>query len=94
MAKKSNTAPAAFKQTVGAVLKSLRKERKLTQTELAEMLGASYASAVSDLERGNFEVYLYMFFKICRALGEEPVSVLYEIDTALLEAEFWEGDEK
>lgn len=90
MSRKSSTAPAEFKQAVGAVIKSLRKEQKLTQTELAKRIGAAYASAVSDLERGVHEPYLYMFFKICRALDREPVSVLYEIDTELLESEFWE----
>ena len=87
MGRKSNTAPAEFKQAVGAVLKSLRKKHKLTQTELAKRIGASHASAVSDLELGKYEPYLYMFFKICRALGEESVSVLRAIDTKLLESE-------
>ena len=91
MANKSNAAPPEFKQAVGAVLKRLRKKHKLTQTELSERVGASHASAVSTLELGKNELYLFLFFKICRELNEEPVSVLSAIDTALLETDFWEG---
>lgn len=90
MANKSNSAPPKFKQAVGAVLKGLRKKHGLTQTELAKRVGAADASAVSALELGKHELYLFLFFKICRELNEEPVSVLCAIDTALLETGFWE----
>ena len=80
MGRKSNTAPTEFKQAVGGVLKQIRKEHQVTQTELADRIGAAHASAISDLERGKFEPYLYVFFQICGALGEKPVSVLRKIE--------------
>lgn len=92
MANKSNAAPPEFKQAVGAVIKTLRTETGLTQGELAERLGASHASAVSAIELGKYEPYLFLFFKICRELEREPVSVLYDIETELLEAGFWEEE--
>ena len=90
MANKSNSAPPEFKKAVGAVLKSLRKSEGLTQTELAKRVGAADASAISALELGKHELYLFLFFKISRELNREPVSVLYDIETQLLEAGFWE----
>jgi len=54
------TTPAA---TVGARLRSLRKERHLTQTELARQIGIQQ-SDLSRMEKGEYRVSLDNLFKI------------------------------
>ena len=54
------TTPAA---TVGARLRTLRKERHLTQTELARQIGIQQ-SDLSRMEKGEYRVSLDNLFKI------------------------------
>jgi transcriptional regulator with XRE-family HTH domain len=54
------TTPAA---TVGARLRALRKERHLTQTELARQIGIQQ-SDLSRMEKGEYRVSLDNLFKI------------------------------
>ena len=42
--------------TTGDLIKKLRKERNMSQDQLAEMLGYSGKSAISKLEKGGFEL--------------------------------------
>lgn len=40
----------------GEIIKRLRKEKKMSQDQLAELLGYSGKSAISKLEKGGFEL--------------------------------------
>ena len=52
----------------GQYIKTARKERKLTQTDVAEALGVSRVY-VSYIERGQREVDLADALRICEVLG-------------------------
>lgn len=58
-------------QLVGPKIRSLRKERKLTQTELASRIGIQQ-SDLSRMEKGEYRVSLDTLFKI---LAEFNVSI-------------------
>lgn len=58
-------------QLVGPKIRQLRKERKLTQTDLASRIGIQQ-SDLSRMEKGEYRVSLDTLFKI---LGEFNVSI-------------------
>lgn len=60
---------------IGSNLKTLRKNRKITQEELAEILGITRA-AVSIYERGLANPTLETFVKICEVLECSPNTLL------------------
>ncbi|HSP21550.1 MAG TPA: XRE family transcriptional regulator [Planococcus sp. (in: firmicutes)] len=57
--------------SIGSILKTLRKERKLTLKELAERTGVSI-SFLSQVERGKSSVTLESLRKISDALNVDP----------------------
>jgi len=56
-------------EKIGKFIANLRKEKNLTQVQLAEMTGASSYKTVSNWERGNCFPDLVYHEKICEALG-------------------------
>ena len=54
---------------IGKKIKEKRKERKLTQAELGEKVGACYVS-VCNLEKGR-NVTTYLLRDVCNELGFE-----------------------
>ncbi|MEL7058536.1 MAG: helix-turn-helix transcriptional regulator [Acidobacteriota bacterium] len=58
-------------QLIGPKIRKMRKERKLTQTELASRIGIQQ-SDLSRMEKGEYRVSLDTLFKI---LGEFDVSI-------------------
>jgi transcriptional regulator with XRE-family HTH domain len=71
------TTPAA---TVGARLRRLRKERHLTQTELARQIGIQQ-SDLSRMEQGEYRVSLDNLFKIL-AVFDLDINEFFEHRTA------------
>ena len=54
--------------TCGALIKKLRKEHNLTQTQLADMLSISQ-TPISRRENGDREISIYMIEKIAKVFG-------------------------
>lgn len=57
-----------FTTQLSARLKEVRKERKLTQQELAEKAGL-HLTYVGHLELGKYHPTVYVMWKIAKALG-------------------------
>lgn len=57
-------------------LKELRTERKLSQAELAELVGVS-RNTISSIETGQFEPTAKLAFVICIALDKKFEEVFY-----------------
>ena len=66
-----------FWQMDGGRLRSLRKERLLTQVELSEMTGVAQDS-ISSLETGKREAHPGTIRKLAEALGVEPTELIKE----------------
>ncbi|MCW0232570.1 MAG: helix-turn-helix domain-containing protein [Ferrovibrio sp.] len=68
MDKRKKPTPAEARQkALGRRIKALRKERKLSQEDLAEMIGKS-VDTVSNIERGFSSTRLSTVFEIAEAL--------------------------
>ncbi len=57
-------------------LKELRTERKLSQSDLAEMVGVS-RNTISSIETGQYEPTAKLAFVICIALDKKFEDVFY-----------------
>ena len=68
-----------FWQIDGERLRSLRKERLLTQVELSKMTGVAQDS-ISSLETGKREAHPGTIRKLAKALGVEPTELIKEQD--------------
>jgi transcriptional regulator with XRE-family HTH domain len=66
-----------FWQIDGERLRSLRKERLLTQVELSEMTGVAQDS-ISSLETGKREAHPGTIRKLAKALDVEPTELIKE----------------
>ena len=67
---------------IGNKMLYFRKEMGLTQAEAAEKAGLSDRT-YADIERGNVNMRIETFLKICDALGVTPDALLTEENTAL-----------
>ena len=68
---------------IGGLIRSARKHRGLTQTQLAEVLGTSQ-SAVHRIEAGNQNLSLEMVNRIAAALDSPRILGLYTATSAYL----------
>jgi transcriptional regulator with XRE-family HTH domain len=66
-----------FWQIDGERLRSLRKERLLTQVELSKMTGVAQDS-ISSLETGKRETHPGTIRKLAKALDVEPTELIKE----------------
>lgn len=60
-----------FDKKVGAIIQRIRRERRMTQSELAEKLGIG-KSTLACYETGARGMDLDTFFEICRILRVKP----------------------
>ena len=67
---------------IGNKILALRKSIGLTQAELAEKAGLSDRT-YADIERGNVNMRIETFLRICDALNTTPDSILTEENTSL-----------
>jgi len=63
------------KEEIGRRLKTLRRDRNLTQTELAEMLGTHF-TAISQIERGIRGLTIHQVVRLAKALRVDPNALL------------------
>ena len=63
-----------FQQEIGKVIESMRKEKGMTQTDLAKKIGTSQ-SAIHRIEKGDQNISLDMVKKISNELGSQILSV-------------------
>lgn len=68
LARKKARAQGSDPQSLGAHLARLRKERGMTQIELAEKLGVSQP-VISDYERGTLRLHGQLIVKLTEVLG-------------------------
>ncbi len=61
---------ASLRSAVAAELKSIRKERRMTQQELADLSGTQ-KSNISRMESGTYNPTLDFLVKIAESLGRE-----------------------
>ena len=66
-------------QRFGALLQKKRKERKLTQHNLADLVGLGRTS-VTNIEKGRQPVTLQLLFEFAKGLGLQPANLLPEVE--------------
>ena len=74
--------PQSPEVAFGRVLRRLRRQRRLTQEDLAEASGC-HRSYVSFLERGLKSPTLHTLFELAAALGVRPVQIVGEVEGEL-----------
>jgi putative transcriptional regulator len=62
-------------------IKEYRKELKMTQEELADMVDVSRQTIVS-LERGKYNPSLILAYKITRALKKEHIEDVFDLEAS------------
>lgn len=70
-------------RTIGNKLLITRKKNNLTQAELAERAGLSDRT-YADIERGNVNMRIETFLRICQALNVTPNDILTEEDQSIV----------
>lgn len=75
-----NSKNYTFYQSVGRRIRSIRVEKGITQTQLADKAGLSVPS-INDIENARTNMWLISFVKICEALDTSPDDILM-LDTA------------
>jgi transcriptional regulator with XRE-family HTH domain len=75
-----------YQAIVGGVIVQLRKDRHITQTEIAERLKMSQ-SAWSRIEKGFTNLNLEQLTKVATVLGVQPSQIISYADTAKREFE-------
>lgn len=65
---------ASYQQEIGRVIEKMRKDKGLTQTELAKEIGTSQ-SAIHRIEKGDQNISLEMIKKISNELGGQILSI-------------------
>jgi putative transcriptional regulator len=61
-----------IREKIGLYLKKARAKKKLSQSQLASMLGYSNAQYISDWERGYSAIPMNQLQKICSYLEADP----------------------
>jgi UDP-N-acetylglucosamine 1-carboxyvinyltransferase len=64
----------SYQQEIGRVIESMRKEKGLTQSELAKRIGTSQ-SAIHRIEKGDQNISLEMVKKVSTELGSQILSI-------------------
>lgn len=70
----------AINKAFGALIRSARKRKKLTQQELADQVGLCRTSIVG-IENGAQSVNICQLLHMAKALGELPSSLLPYVET-------------
>ena len=65
-------------------LKKVRLNRGIWQEDLAYMCGLN-RNYIGIIEKGQTNISLNVFMKLCKGLNENPADILKEVDLAYLE---------
>lgn len=68
----------AMNEAIGQTIRKARKSKKITQQQLADMVGISRTTIVG-YELGDIEISMLMFIRICEALGVNYADVLQSV---------------
>lgn len=68
------TKPLTYQQEIGSIIMHMRRDKDLTQAELAELVGSSQ-SAIHRIEKGEQNISLEMIKKISTHLGGQILSI-------------------
>lgn len=63
-------------ESIGERIKKIRKDKKLTQYDLADKVGTTHRS-ISDWEAGKRYMNVYYFAKLCKAFDVSADYILY-----------------
>lgn len=69
-----------YKQ-IGQIIRSKRKEKGLTQQQLADLIPKLDRAKISDMENGKEDFYLSTLIKISNALQTELQVILKDIES-------------
>jgi transcriptional regulator with XRE-family HTH domain len=67
-------------KTIGLNIRRLRKSAKLTQTEMAELLGFKLFTSISDMERGKIRIQVHLLIEIADLFGVSVQSLMEDTD--------------
>jgi transcriptional regulator with XRE-family HTH domain len=67
-------------KTIGLNIRRLRKSAKLTQMELAELLGFKLFTSISDMERGKIRIQVHLLIEIADLFGVSLQNLLEELE--------------
>ena len=70
--------PRTYQEEIGLVVSNMRREKGLTQAQLANMIGTSQ-SAIHRIEKGDQNTSLEMIKKVSSALGAPSPSILLKM---------------
>ena len=65
-------------------LKEVRRSSGISQEDLAYMCGLN-RNYIGIIEKGQTNISLKVFLKLCKGLNENPADILKEVDLAYLE---------
>ena len=65
-------------------LKKARRTKGISQEDLAYMCGLN-RNYIGIIEKGQTNISLKVFLKLCKGLNENPADILKEVDLAYLE---------
>lgn len=74
--------------SIGASIRRVRLEAKLTQEELGKKVGLSRAS-INNIEHGRQKVFVHTFLELAWACGAPPVELLQGVPTEQPDVARW-----
>ena len=81
------------KETIGPKIKQFRKQRKLTQDELAESLGYSGKSVISHIEKGDADMTYEKILLLLRTYMLDA-NELFEVERIDQQLDDWKMEQK
>ena len=74
-----STPPEPIYKIIGQNIRRLRRQSKLSQTELAELLDFKLFTSISDMERGKLRIQVHLLIEIADLFGVSIQSLLEEV---------------
>ena len=82
-----------YKETIGPKIKQFRKQRKLTQDELAESLGYSGKSVISHIEKGDADMTYEKILLLLRIYALDA-NELFEVEKIDKQLDVWRTSQR
>ena len=71
-------------EVIALKLKKVRRTKGISQEDLAYICGLN-RNYIGIIEKGQTNISLKVFLKLCKGLNENPADILKEVDLAYLE---------